>query len=254
VSVGRSLDERLAAARIDPAGEPFAAWCRLRAAEGPRATVIDLYALVAARRGLEPHELPQAERLALARSAMPVVWPGFTTTGAGAPTGSAIVVVDYDDGWPARFEEWRARIAETLGETARRIEHVGSTSVPGLPAKPIVDIQVSVADPDEASYVPGLERTGLQLRSRDELHRFFRPTPGRPRDVNVHVCAAGSDWERDHLLFRDYLRGHEEARRTYAEAKRAAASVWSDDGYAYTDAKTDVILAIMDAAERASAS
>ena len=74
-----------------------------------------------------------------------------------------------------------------------RIEHVGSTSVPGLPAKPIVDVQISVDDEDDESrYVPQLEEAGIQLRSRDSLHRYFRPFPDRPRDVHVHVCAAGS--------------------------------------------------------------
>lgn len=131
------------------------------------------------------------------------------------------------------------------------IEHVGSTSVPDLPAKPIIDIQVSVIDlENEASYVPALEQLGVQLRSRDEWHRYFRPFPGRPRDVHVHVCATGSAWEREHVLFRDYLRSNEQARRAYAAAKRQAAQVWSDDGIAYTDGKSEVILTLLRDAER----
>jgi GrpB-like predicted nucleotidyltransferase (UPF0157 family) len=123
---------------------------------------------------------------------------------------------------------------------------VGSTSVPGLAAKPIVDIQVSVADlSDEQRYVPQLEALGVQLRSRDDLHRFFRPFAGRPRDVHVHVCAAGSEWERDHILFRDHLRKSPEARDRYVAAKRDAARMWSDDGWAYTDAKDGVIRELM---------
>ena len=130
----------------------------------------------------------------------------------------------------------------------------GSTSVPGLLAKPTVDIQVSVTDvSDEDSYVPALAAIGLQLRSRDDFHRYFRPFAGQPREVHVHVCAAGSAWEREHLLFRNYLRDHPEARDAYADAKRKALEVWSDDRLAYTEAKGEAILDILDAATRASA-
>jgi GrpB-like predicted nucleotidyltransferase (UPF0157 family) len=83
---------------------------------------------------------------------------------------------------------------------------------------------------------------------RDDWHRYFRPFPGHPRDVHIHVCEVGSDWEREHVLFRDYLRADEPARDKYASAKRAAAAVWADDGIAYTDAKTTVILELLDAA------
>jgi GrpB-like predicted nucleotidyltransferase (UPF0157 family) len=87
-----------------------------------------------------------------------------------------------------RYQEWRDRLAGQLSGTALRIEHVGSTAVPGLPAKPTVDIQVSVADlDDESRYVPQIEQAGVQLRSRDALHRFLRPFTGQPRKVHVHV-------------------------------------------------------------------
>ena len=87
--------------------------------------------------------------------------------------------------------------------TGQRVEHVGSTSVPGLAAKPVIDIQVSTADvAAEDLYSAPLERAGVQLRYRDNQHRFFRPFPGRSWDVHVHVCAAGSRWERRHLLVR----------------------------------------------------
>jgi GrpB-like predicted nucleotidyltransferase (UPF0157 family) len=81
------------------------------------------------------------------------------------------------------------------------------------------------------------------------LHRFFRPFAGQPRDVHVHVCQAGSDWEREHLLFRDYLRNHADARDAYARVKDEAAQVWSDDRIACTEAKTGVILELLVAAE-----
>jgi GrpB-like predicted nucleotidyltransferase (UPF0157 family) len=246
---GFSLLDEIPDAAADRADDPVAVWTRLREANGRAVTVIDLYQLVAERRGLQPHELPREERLALARSVGPVVWPGWQLTEQSERT-DPIRVVDPDDAWPARFHRWREWIASALGPTARRIDHVGSTAVPGLPAKPIIDVQVSVADLDEeAAYVPALEGIGVQLRSRDALHRYFRPFPGRPRDVHVHVCAAGSNWEREHLLFRDYLRAHPDDARRYAHAKREAARCWADDGWAYTDAKGAVILDILEKAE-----
>ena len=205
--------------------------------------------MVASPRGLEPWELPREERLGLHRAIASDIWPGFAIT-EGSDRFDPIFIVDYDAAWPERFEAWRARIEPPLGPAAVRIDHVGSTAVPGMPAKPIVDIQVSVTDLfDEPRYAPQLEAIGVQLRSRDELHRFFRPFAALPREVHVHVCAAGSDWERDHLLFRDYLRVADDARSRYAAAKREAARVWSDDGWAYTDAKSEVIQELKDEAE-----
>ena len=225
----------------------------MRAERGPRVTVIDLYRLVATPRGLEPWELPRDERRNLSSAVAPDFWPGFAVT-AGSERFDPIVILDYDPEWGARFETWRGRIASALGPTVVRIEHVGSTAVPGLPAKPIVDIQVSIANLfEEEKYVAQLEAIGVQLRSRDDLHRFFRPFANLPREVHVHVCAAGSGWERDHVLFRDYLRASADARARYAEAKREAAKVWSDDGWAYTDAKSEVILALKQEAEAWSA-
>jgi GrpB-like predicted nucleotidyltransferase (UPF0157 family) len=244
-----NLSERLSRAGVPLDADPVITWVGLHRVEGRRATVIDLYRLVSEPRGLEPHELPLEERKRLSRAIAPTFWPGFQVTD-GSERFDPIKVVAYDNDWPARFESWRALIARVLKPAALRIEHVGSTSVPGLAAKPIVDVQVSVADmSDEETYVPKLERLGVQLRSRDDLHRYFRPFADRPRDVHVHVCPAGSSWEREHLLFRDYLRATPAAREVYAEAKREASRVWSDDGWAYTDAKSEVILTILQEAE-----
>jgi len=229
---GRTLADRLAAAGVSDRAEPWDAWLQLRAAEGNRATVIDLYELVAASQDLAAHELPAATRLSLARQAMAQTWPGFAVTEGSERPRVPLVVTGYDPAWPQTYERWRQRVAAALGRTAIRIEHVGSTSVPGLAAKPIVDIQVSVADlGGEPRYVPPLQAIGL------------------PYEVHVHVCAAGGQWEHDHLLFRDYLRAHPAACLRYAEAKRAAARRWSDDGWAYTDAKTGVILDVLKQAE-----
>jgi GrpB-like predicted nucleotidyltransferase (UPF0157 family) len=231
--------------------DAFEVWREMREREGTRVTLIGLYALVAEPRGLEPHELPLAERRELAGRAMPLMWPGFEyNERSQRRERQPIEVVAYDLGWPERFEAWRERLAGLFGWVALRIEHVGSTSVPGLAAKPVVDIQVSVADlSDEDRYVAPCEEAGLQFRLRDDEHRYFQPPPGRPRDVHVHVCQQGSEWERVHLLFRDYLRSSADAREAYADAKREAARVWRNDRAAYTEAKSDVILGILDRAE-----
>src|SRR5262249_51373023 len=102
-----------------------------------------------------------------------------------------IVIADYDPAWPERYERERTRIAAALGEVALRIEHIGSTSIPGLAAKPIVDILVVVSDvDDDESFGPGLVEAGYELRVREVGHRMFR-TPAR--DVHVHIYAQGSD-------------------------------------------------------------
>lgn len=247
----RRLADRLAEAGIALDDDPVAVWCQLRTAEGRRATIIDLYELVAAPRGLAPDQLPLPERLALARSVMPIVWPGFAVTHGSARVGDTIEISDYDVRWPEQFQRWRGQLVDQLGDTAVLIEHIGSTSVPGLAAKAIVDIQISVGSlSDERLYVNRLERAGVQLRSRDEFHRYFRPPPGKPRDVHVHVCEAGSPWEREHLLFRDYLRKDPDARNAYGETKRVAAGVWADDGWGYTDAKAQIVLDILAEAKR----
>jgi GrpB protein len=178
-----SLAERLAAAGVTDWTDPMEAWLQLRAVEGNRATIIDLYELAGASRGLAAHELPATERYGLARQAVPRIWPGFSTTEGSDRPPVPLVVVDYDPAWRQTYGRWRHRIGAALGSSALSIEHVGSTSVPGLAAKAIVDIQVSVADlSDEPRYVPQLEAAGVHLRSRDELHRYFRPPAGQPRE------------------------------------------------------------------------
>jgi len=158
-----------------------------------------------------------------------------------------VVMAEPDPRWPAVFDRHRAAIAAALGARARRIDHVGSTSVPGLAAKPIVDIQVSVDDPDDdPSFGPALEELGYVLRVREARHRMFR-TPAR--DVQVHIWAAGSDDERRHVLFRDWLRVDEVDRRLYEDTKRRLAGRrWPDVNY-YAEAKSPVIVEIMDRAE-----
>jgi GrpB-like predicted nucleotidyltransferase (UPF0157 family) len=170
----------------------------------------------------------------------------------GGPEQVEIIVVDYDAAWPTRFRTERERIVAALGSHAVAVDHIGSTSVPGLPAKPIIDICLAVADSaDEASYVPALEAAGYELRVREpdwHEHRMLR-TP--ERDVHVHVFTAGSSEISRHLLFRDWLRKSPEDRDLYAATKRMLADREWPTMQHYADAKTDVIATIMDRATHA---
>jgi len=158
-----------------------------------------------------------------------------------------IVIAEPDPGWPAVYARHRAVLERALGDRARRIDHVGSTSVPGLAAKPIIDIQVTVDDPDdEAAFGPTLEEAGYEARVREPRHRMFR-TPAR--DVQVHVWAAGSDDERRHVLFRDWLRVDEDDRSLYEDTKRHLAGRRWRDMNDYAEAKSPVVTDIMERAE-----
>jgi len=159
-----------------------------------------------------------------------------------------ICMVAPDSSWPQRFRSEQARIMVALGAVALRVDHIGSTSVAGLVAKPIIDIDVSVSDPDdEVSYLPHMLAAGYLLRVREPGHRMFR-TPDL--DVHVHVCAQGSQWERRHLLFRDWLRHNERDRAAYGQLKTdLARREWSDMN-AYAAAKGPLIAAITERAER----
>lgn len=153
-----------------------------------------------------------------------------------------IEIVEYRPEWVTRFKQERARIEKALGSAARRIEHIGSTAVEGLTAKPIIDVMVTVDDPDdESSYLPPMEGAGYILRVREPGHRMFR-TP--ERDVHIHIWPAGSDDEERHLVFRDRLRSNARDRREYEQTKRDLAGHFRDIN-AYADAKSDVIKRIM---------
>ena len=158
----------------------------------------------------------------------------------------SIVVVDYDPAWPERFRREEARIRSSLGEAALSVEHIGSTSVPGLAAKPIVDILLVVEDSgDEPSYLPALEAAGYVLRVREpdfDEHRMFR-TP--EKDVHLHVFSAGSPEIERYLLLRDHLRENEEDQELYARIKRELASRDWPSMQHYAEAKTGVIEGII---------
>jgi GrpB-like predicted nucleotidyltransferase (UPF0157 family) len=158
----------------------------------------------------------------------------------------AIIIGDYDPAWPERFRQEQAKIRAALGGTALSVEHVGSTSVPGLAAKPIVDILLVVEDSaDEVSYLPAMEEAGYVLRVREpdfDEHRMFR-TP--EKDVHVHVFSADSKEIGRLLLLRDHLRQNDEDRELYAGTKRELASRDWPSIQHYAGAKTAVVEEIL---------
>ena len=150
---------------------------------------------------------------------------------------------------PAAFDAVSARISEALGDLAIRIEHVGSTSVPGLAAKPIIDVGVSVgALIPRAPIVERLEAIGFtfQVDPTTPEHLYFKMNEGDVRKVQVHVSEAGSDWERRHLAFRDWLRTHPEDAAAYVDLKRRLASLHPNDVFTYTESKGPFIEATLD--------
>ena len=153
-----------------------------------------------------------------------------------------MTLVAYDPAWPARYERERARILAALGDRVLAIEHIGSTSVPGLAAKPVVDIDLAVADPeDEAAFVPGLVDAGYVLRVREPGHRMLR-TP--EQDVHVHCWPPGDENMARDLRFRDRLRASPEDRAAYEARKRELAGRDWAARQDYADAKGPLIQAI----------
>lgn len=174
----------------------------------------------------------------------------FPQTGLiGGVEKRAIRIVDYDASWPAKFAQHAEIIGNAMGAAALRIEHIGSTSVPHLAAKPIIDILVVVADSrDESRYLPQLEAAGYVLRVREpdwNQHRMFRTID---RDVHVHIYSAGCVEIKRTLTFRDRLRRSDRDRARYEKMKRDLAKRDWADMNAYADAKTGVVEEIIAAA------
>jgi GrpB-like predicted nucleotidyltransferase (UPF0157 family) len=156
-----------------------------------------------------------------------------------------VVLAPYDPQWPVRFAARAAQLRHVLGDRARLIEHVGSTSVPGLAAKPIVDIVIGIEDPDdEPAFLPDLEAAGYEVRVREPGHRCLRI--GEPDElVNLH-CYPPEDAEvRKYLIFRERLRMNDADRGLYERTKRKLAErEWPDVNY-YAEAKGPVIREIL---------
>jgi GrpB-like predicted nucleotidyltransferase (UPF0157 family) len=172
-----------------------------------------------------------------------------TRTGAvdeSEPSPGRILIVDYDPQWPQLFAREADRIRSLLGSLALRIEHVGSTSVPGLSAKPIVDLLLVVEDSaQEDAYAPVLGAAGYVLRIREphwHQHRMFK---GPDTDINLHVFSSGCQEIDRLLLFRDRLRGNAADRELYARTKTVLSGQEWASVQNYADAKTAVIQEII---------
>jgi GrpB-like predicted nucleotidyltransferase (UPF0157 family) len=166
----------------------------------------------------------------------------------GEPTvlNDRVTLVEYDPEWPRHFEREAARIRKALGDRALRIEHAGSTSVPGLVAKPIVDIVLEVADSsDEASYVASLESVGYVLRIREAKWHEHRMFKGPETPVNLHVFSHDCSETQRMILFRDRLRANQSDRELYARTKRTLAQRKWKFVQNYADAKSEIVEAIV---------
>lgn len=168
------------------------------------------------------------------------------TVGERKPLNGTIHLAPYDPDWPKQFALQANRIRDALSERVLLLEHVGSTSVPGLSAKPVIDMVLAVSSSaDEPSYVPSLESRGFVLRIREPdwfQHRLLKA----PENAgNLHVFSAGCE-EIDRMLkFRDWLRTHEDDRRLYEATKRElAARTWKVTQN-YADAKSEVVRQIL---------
>lgn len=173
------------------------------------------------------------------------------TVGELKPHNAPITLVEYDPRWVQDFKREADRIRSILGNKVLLLEHVGSTSIPGMCAKPIIDMLLVVEDSsDESSYVPGLENAGYTLRIREPewfAHRMFK---GPDKDINLHVFSVGTPEIDRMLCFRDWLRFNKDDRDKYAQAKRELAKKKWRHVQHYADAKTSIIKEIM---ERANA-
>jgi GrpB-like predicted nucleotidyltransferase (UPF0157 family) len=168
------------------------------------------------------------------------------TVGERQPHRAPVELVEYDPEWPALYRHEEERIRAALGERALRVEHAGSTSVPGLAAKPVIDIVLEVADTtDEDAYVPALEAAGYVLRIREPdwfEHRLLKDVDP---SVNLHVFPAGCPEVERMLAFRDHLRANEADRELYEQTKRELAGRTWEHVQHYADAKSEVVEQIM---------
>jgi GrpB-like predicted nucleotidyltransferase (UPF0157 family) len=169
--------------------------------------------------------------------------------GPVTPHNAPIVLVEYDAKWPKLFAREACCIRASLAGLAIRVEHVGSTSVPGLAAKPIIDIVLVVPDSaDEPSYVRALESAGYVLHIREPDWFEHRLLKGRDTDTNLHVFSLGATEIDRMLMFRDWLRSHDVDRDAYLAVKRTLAQrTWRHVQH-YADAKSGIVRQILDRA------
>lgn len=158
-----------------------------------------------------------------------------------------VEIAEYDALWPILFRERGERLREALANVALRIDHIGSTSIPGLAAKPIIDIQISVVGFEPlAAFRDPLIAAGYVFRADniDRTKRYCREASGTRRE-HVHVRTAGSWGEQFALLFRDYMSAHTDEAAQYACLKRDLAERYRKDRHAYTEAKNPFIWGVM---------
>ena len=168
------------------------------------------------------------------------------TVGRPPPQYQEVVIADYDPEWPQWFERAAERIRAALGDKVLELDHVGSTSVPGLPAKPLIDINLVVADTtDEGTYVPPLEAIGYELRIREPNWYEHRLLRGYDPPVNLHVFPQGCEEVEQMRRFRDHLRESEADRELYARTKRELAAQQWKYVQNYADAKSAVVQEIL---------
>lgn len=157
-----------------------------------------------------------------------------------------VVIADYDPRWAVLFVEEKARILEVAGRWIVAIEHVGSTAVRGLSAKPIIDILAGVRELDDAGdCIDPLARIGYEYVPEYEAEipdrRYFHKGPAEGRTHHLHMVERKGDFWIRQILFRDYLRAHPDEAQRYDDLKRELAARFRDDREAYTNAKTDFI-------------
>jgi GrpB-like predicted nucleotidyltransferase (UPF0157 family) len=172
--------------------------------------------------------------------------------GQPRPFDGRVRIVAYDPEWPRLYDREAGRLRAVLGPKVLLLEHVGSTSVPGLPAKPIIDIDLRVADSaDEQAYVPELVAAGYTMAIREPEwyeHRVFK---GPDTEINLHVFGDQTDEIERHLLLRDWMRAHPEDRDRYRDVKLALSRRTFHSIHEYANAKTSVVIEIL---KRAGAS
>ncbi len=181
-----------------------------------------------------PYDRPSDEDIAAARVGAAVTVPG-----------GRVEVAPPDPTWAARYDEVAQRVRTALGERVLSLQHVGSTSVPGLDAKPVIDLDLTVPDSgDEASYLPDLERAGFVLRVREpewEQHRCLRLEDPL---ANLHVFSPGAIEPQRHLAFREWLAAHDDDREAYAALKRDLATRPFESVMHYNNEKGELIYQI----------
>ena len=175
-----------------------------------------------------------------------------------------IVIVPYDERWPGEFRRIGGALRVALGDVALRIDHIGSTAVPGLAAKDVIDVQITVAKLDPGPIAAALARAGYTLREDvigdhvppgaiadpDEWRKLYAQPQAGHRRVHLHIRQAGRANARYALLFRDYLRANPSVAAAYGQIKEALARLHPDDADAYYEVKDPVCDLIIDGAER----